>query len=174
VSGRLDNVFGSATKLGLYSASADDVKGLESDKDICDERLEDLDNKPPAKMELKKNEEKIGKKSPVWKYFRKCGDMPDVCICLTCDGKVKSNKGTTTNMMNHLRRHHDWQIEDEIHSDCDGTIFFTSVVVPDLYRYLIKPILHRFIQCCGSGMFYPGSRIRVFVHPGSRISDPGS
>jgi hypothetical protein len=38
-------------------------------------------------------------------------------------------------------------------------------------------------QCCGSGMFIPGSRIRLFpsrildpscLHPGSRIPDPGS
>ncbi len=31
-------------------------------------------------------------------------------------------------------------------------------------------------QCCGSGMFIPdpGSRILIFTHPGSRISDPGS
>jgi hypothetical protein len=36
----------------------------------------------------------------------------------------------------------------------------------------------RYSQCCGSGMFirdvYPGSRILIFTHPGSRISDPGS
>jgi hypothetical protein len=32
------------------------------------------------------------------------------------------------------------------------------------------------MQCCGSGMFivYPGSRILIFTHTGSRISDPGS
>jgi hypothetical protein len=32
------------------------------------------------------------------------------------------------------------------------------------------------IQCCGSRMFIPdpGSRILIFTHPGSRISDPGS
>jgi hypothetical protein len=32
-------------------------------------------------------------------------------------------------------------------------------------------------QCCGSGMFYPGSRIRIpnfYPGSGSRISDPGS
>ncbi len=29
-------------------------------------------------------------------------------------------------------------------------------------------------QCCGSEIFYPGSRILIFIHPGSRISDAGS
>jgi hypothetical protein len=46
-----------------------------------------------------------------------------------------------------------------------------------LYECWSKSMLVQIVnQCCGSGMFYPGSRIRirVFVHPGSRISDPGS
>ncbi len=36
--------------------------------------------------------------------------------------------------------------------------------------------IHCYIQCGGSGMFIPdpGTRILIFTHPGSRISDPGS
>ncbi len=29
--------------------------------------------------------------------------VADVCICLTCEARVNSAKGTTTNMMKHLR-----------------------------------------------------------------------
>jgi hypothetical protein len=32
-----------------------------------------------------------------------CKKVADVCICLTCEARVNSAKGTTTNMMKHLR-----------------------------------------------------------------------
>ena len=81
--------------------------GLDKQEE-ADGLAEDSDP-PPAKLKWKKCAEKRVKKSPVWKYFKKCPDVADVCLCLTCGARVKSNRGTTTNMMNHLRRHHDWE-----------------------------------------------------------------
>jgi hypothetical protein len=59
------------------------------------------------------------------------------------------------------------------------TVFITPSPAPHPTFELTGNIFPQSIpltQCCGSGMFYPGSRIRirVFVHPGSRIPDPGS
>ncbi len=41
-----------------------------------------------------------------------------------------------------------------------------------LYRLPTLWVLRKYIsQCCGSGMFPPGSRILILTHPGSRVSD---
>ena len=115
VTARLGQIFISTVEL---SNGSEDIKNMEDTSQCSEDGLdkqeeadglaEDSDP-PPAKLKWKKCAEKRVKKSPVWKYFKKCPDVADVCLCLTCGARVKSNRGTTTNMMNHLRRHHDWE-----------------------------------------------------------------
>ena len=62
--------------------------GLDKQEE-ADGLAEDSDP-PPAKLKWKKCAEKRVKKSPVWKYFKKCPDVADVCLCLTCGARVKS------------------------------------------------------------------------------------
>jgi hypothetical protein len=125
---RLDQALRAETEVEPHHRSGEEVKleaaGQEDHSQSSDDPLEpeeeDEENEylPLQKCSRKNTQTPHhGKdrktKSPVWRYFMKCPKVPDVCICLACDAKVKSNKGTTTNMMNHLRRHHDWQPEDD-------------------------------------------------------------
>ena len=96
-----------------------------SDSDIlpdAEEEEEEEQQKDLASLKKRGRESKVSqswcpeskvRKSPVWKHFVKCPTVANVSICLACGARVKRTTGTTTNMMNHLRRHHDWRPEED-------------------------------------------------------------
>lgn len=56
--------------------------------------------------------------SPVWKYFgfikNSEGDLKEdgFPLCKMCHRRVAAKDGTTSNMLNHLRRHHQAEYEE--------------------------------------------------------------
>lgn len=48
-----------------------------------------------------------GQRSEVWKFFKRCENDSDKCMCQKCDYSIKIKDGSTTNLHAHLKRKHD-------------------------------------------------------------------